>query len=57
MSFSKLLIVLLLIRVDSLDLIGAPDFNLGAVAAHIIRVLAVLREAVCKSSPDTGLSQ
>lgn len=42
LSFAELFIMLFLIRVDALDLVGASDFDFGAVAAHVVGVLAVL---------------
>ena len=45
--------MLLLVRVDALDLVRASDLDLGAMAAHVVRVLAVLRQAVRKGRTDT----
>ena len=49
--------MLLLIRINSLDVVSAPDFNLSAVAAHIIRVLTVLAKGVSEGGSDTGLGK
>jgi hypothetical protein len=45
--------VLLLIGVDALDLVGAPDLNFSSVSAHVVRMLAVLGKAVRESGPNT----
>ena len=42
LGFAKLLIVLLLVRVDALDVVSTPHLNFCSVASHIIGVLAVL---------------
>lgn len=57
LGLAELLVVLLLIGVDSLDLVGASDLDLCSVAAHVVRMLAVLGQAVCESGPDTGLGK
>ena len=53
MGFAELVGVLFLVGVNSLDLVSAPDFDFSAVATHVIRVLAVLRQAVSKGGPYT----
>lgn len=54
---TELFIILLLVWVNSLDLIGGANFNLSSVASHIIRVFAVLTKRVCKSGSNAWLSQ
>ncbi len=42
LRLSKLVVVFLFIGVNSFDLISASNFDLGAVATHVIRMLAIL---------------
>jgi hypothetical protein len=45
-----------LVGVNALDLICAPDLDLGAMPAHVLRVLAVLAQAIRECRSHTALS-
>ena len=42
MGLAEFLVVFLFVGVNSFDVVGAPDLDLGAVTAHVVGVLAVL---------------
>lgn len=56
LSFAKLFIRFLFIGVDSFNLVGASDLNFSTMAAHILRVLAILTQWIWKSCSHTALS-
>ena len=53
LRLAELLVMLLLVGVDPFDLVRASDLHFCSVAAHVVRMLAVLGEAVCESGPYT----
>jgi hypothetical protein len=57
LCFSKFVIIFLLIRVNSLDLIRASYLDLSAMPAHVVRMLAILRKRISKGGSHAGLRQ